>query len=80
MTVRDLMECCTSAVWITLDEDSRQGELEILVEHTENAEDVLSEWVLNHKVHLMHCYDDRLVVSLFTVNDAKCEEKDEEDE
>ena len=71
MTVREIMECCTSSVWITLDEDSRSGELEVLVENTVNAEDVLSDWILDHEVHLMHCSDDRLIISLFTVNDAK---------
>lgn len=73
MTVREVMECCTSSVWITLDEDSRNGELELLVENTQNAEDVLSEWILDHKVHLMHCQDDRLIISLFTVQDARME-------
>lgn len=70
MTVREVMSNCTSPVWITLDEDSRNGELEILVENTVNAEDVLSEWILNHEVHLMHCSDDRLIISLFTLEDA----------
>jgi len=74
MTVREIMECCTSSVWITLDEDSRNGELEILVENTVNAEDVLSEWILNHDVHLMHCADDRLIISLYTLRDAKEDE------
>lgn len=74
MTVREIMECCTSSVWITLDEDSRNGELEILVENTVNAEDVLSEWILNHDVYLMHCADDRLIISLYTLRDAKEEE------
>lgn len=78
MTVREVMECCTSAVWITLDEDSRNGELEILVENTVNAEDMLSEWILNHKVHLMHCSDDRLIISLFTANDARADMRGEE--
>ena len=73
MTVREVMKCCTSPVWITLDEDSRNGELEILVENTENAEDVLSEWILDHKVHLMHCSGNWLNVSLFIANDAKAE-------
>ena len=73
MTVREIMGCCTSSVWITLDEDSRRGELEILVENTCNAEDVLSDWILDHEVHLMHCSDDRLIISLFTINDAKRE-------
>ena len=73
MTVREIMECCTSSVWITLDEDSRSGELEVLVENTVNAEDVLSDWILDHEVHLMHCSDDRLIVSLFTAYDAKKE-------
>lgn len=71
MTVGEILECCTSSVWITLDEDSRNGELEILVENTINAEDVLSDWILDHNVHLMHCQDDRLIISLFTANDAK---------
>lgn len=71
MTVRELMECCTSSVWITLDEDSRNGELEILVENTVNVEDVLSDWILDHKVHLMHCEDDRLIISLYTIADAR---------
>lgn len=75
MTVREVMECCTSSVWITLDEDSRQGELEVLVENTVNAEDVLSEQVLNHEVHLMHCSDDRLIISLFTLNDVIREQR-----
>lgn len=74
MTVREIMECCTSSVWITLDEDSRNGELEILVENTVNAEDVLSEWILNHDVYLMHCADDRLIISLYTLRDAKEDE------
>lgn len=68
------MECYTSSVWITLDEDSRNGDLEILVENTVNAEDVLSEWILNHDVHLMHCADDRLIISLYTLRDAKEDE------
>lgn len=71
MKVREIMDCCTSSVWITLDEDSRNGELELLVENTCNAEDVLSDWILNHDVHLMHCQDDRLIISLYTVQDAK---------
>ena len=50
MTVREVMECCTSSVWITLDEDSRNGDREILVENTTNAEDVLSDWILDHEV------------------------------
>lgn len=75
MTVRDLMGCCTSSVWITLDEDSRNGDLEILVENTTNAEDILSDWILDHNIHLMHCSDDRLIISLFIVNDAKLEEQ-----
>ena len=74
MKVRELMECCTSPVWITLDEDSRNGELEILVANTVNAEDVLSDWILDHEVHLMHCEDDRLIISLFTIADAQKEE------
>lgn len=77
MKVRELMECCTSSVWITLDEDSRNGELEILVENTVNAEDVLSDWILDHEVHLMHCADDRLIISLYTIADAK--ERDNND-
>lgn len=77
MTVRDVMDCCTSSVWITLDEDSRNGEREILVENTCNAEDILSEWILNHKVHLMHCDQDHLVLSLFTVNDVRAERRSE---
>lgn len=77
MTVREVMSCCTSSVWITLDEDSRSGELEILVENTANAEDVLSEWILDHEINLMHCQDDRLIISLFTLNDARQEQKKE---
>lgn len=73
MTVRDIMNCCTSAVWITLDEDSRNGALEILVENTVNAEDILSDGILDHEVHLMHCDDDRLIISLFTAQDARKE-------
>lgn len=71
MTVREVMDCCTSPVWITLDEDSRNGDIELVVENTVNAEDVLSEWILNHEVHLMHCVNDRLIISLFTAQDAK---------
>lgn len=73
MTVREVMDCCTSPVLITLDEDSRNGDIELVVENTVNAEDVLSEWILNHEVHLMHCHDDRLIISLFTAQDAKKE-------
>ena len=71
MTVRELMECCTSPIGITLDEDSRDGELEILVENAVNAEDVLSDWILDHDVYLMHCKDNRLIISLFTLADAR---------
>ena len=71
MTVRELLECCTSHVGITLDEDSRTGELEILVENTVNAEDVLSNWILDHEIHLMHCENDKLIISLFTIADIK---------
>lgn len=71
MTVREVMQCCTSSVWITLGEDSRNCDLDILVENSIDAEDVLSEWILDHDVHLMHCSDDRLIISLFTANDVK---------
>lgn len=71
MTVRELLECCTSRVGITLDEDSRTGELEILVENTVNAEDILSDWILDHEIHLMHCENDKLIISLFTIADVK---------
>ena len=71
MKVRELMECCTSPVGITLYEDSRNGELEILVENTVNVEDVLSDWILDHEVHLMHCENDKLIISLFTIADAR---------
>ena len=71
MKVRELMGCCTSPVGITFDEDSRNGELEILVENTVNVEDVLSDWILDHEVHLMHCENDKLIISLFTIADAR---------
>lgn len=75
MTVREVMECCTSSIWITFDEDSRNGDLELHVEDTTNAEVILSDWILDHNIHLMHCSGDRLIISLFTANDAKMEEQ-----
>lgn len=73
MTVREMMKCCTSSVWITLDEDPITGELGVLVKDAVDAEDVLSDRILNHEVHLMHCEDDIIAISLFTKNDAKGE-------
>ena len=78
MKVREIIECCTSPVWITLDQDSRNGERELLVENTGNAEYVLSEQVLDHEVYDMHCEDDRLVISLFTLADSWVEMRGEE--
>ena len=75
MTVKEIMECCTSPVWITFDEDSRNGELEILIENTCNAEDILTEQILDHDVYLMHCADDRLIISLYTLRDAEQEDE-----
>lgn len=75
MTVRDVMDCCTSPVWITFDEDSRNGEIVVKIEDTLDALDILTDWVLDHEVHLMHCQHERLIISLFTADDAKEDNK-----
>lgn len=71
MTVREVMECCTSPVWITLDEDSRNGDVIIRIENTADANDILSDQLLDHEVYLMHCNGTALIISLYLLKDVK---------
>ena len=65
MTVREVLDCATCAVWITLGEDPNRDPIDIKVWcHGDEEEDmVLSDALLNHEVHLMTAISEAILIS-----------------
>lgn len=59
MKIRDLINCCTSELWITFDEDPNGIDAQVNIIVEENArtgireDEMLSDFVLDSDVHLM---------------------------
>lgn len=66
MTIKDLCDCIVSELQITFDEDSNNGQVDVIIPVTAEPKEILGDTILNAEVHLILADDDKIIVSTAT--------------
>lgn len=66
MTIRELSKCTVSEMRITFDEDPYDGQIDVIIPLTSDAEEILGDTVLDTEIHLIKAEGSALIISTCT--------------
>lgn len=66
MTIRELSKCTVSEMRITFDEDPHDGQIDVIIPLTSDAEEILGDAVLDTEIHLIKAEGNALIISTCT--------------